>query len=133
MPIASDKSHDKMYVESRYAELHRITNKIFPKLSQRSTVIRRMVFSTTIGFYPKASMDHPKRPNVSLRGLTNLYLVGDAVNVDGVGGSSVAAFNSAMQCVELIKEQVSVYPIEKTSIYPGALMLTIRSISNKDH
>ena len=45
-----------------------------------------------------------------------MYLVGDAVNVDGVGGSSDAAFNSAMECVELVKEQLSAHSIEKISI-----------------
>lgn len=117
MPIASDKSHDRRYVETKYAELQRILEKIFPDVSQNSTVIRQMVFSTTIGFYPKPSMNQSKRPNVSLQGLKNLYLVGDGVNVDGIGGSSDAAFNSARQCVELIKEQVSAHPIEKTSIH----------------
>jgi phytoene dehydrogenase-like protein len=116
MPIASDKSHDRKYLESRYAELQRIMNKIFPQLAQNSTVIRRMVFNTTIGFYPKRSMNRPKRPNVSLQGVENMYLVGDAVNVDGVGGSSDAAFNSAMECVELIKEQLLAHSIEKISI-----------------
>jgi hypothetical protein len=114
MPIAGDKSHERTYVETKYAELQRIINKILPQLANNnSSVIRRMVFSTTIGFYPKPSMNRPKRPGVSLQGLKNLYLVGDAVNVDGIGGSSDAAFNSAMQCVELIKEQVSVHSIEK--------------------
>jgi phytoene dehydrogenase-like protein len=114
MPIAGDKSHERTYVETKYAELQRIINKILPQLANNnSSVIRRMVFSTTIGFYPKPSMNRPKRPGVSLQGLKNLYLVGDAVNVDGIGGSSDAAFNSAMQCVELIKEKVSVHSIEK--------------------
>jgi len=52
-------------------------------------------------------MNRLKRPNVTLQGLKNLYLVGDAVNVDGIGGSSDATFNSAMQCVELIKQHSS--------------------------
>ena len=72
-----------------------------------------MVFSTTIGFYPKRSMNRPNRPSVSLQGMKGLYLVGDAVDVDGVGGSSDAAFNSAMECVELIKEQFSAHSREK--------------------
>ncbi len=116
MPIAGDKSHERTYVETKYAELQRIINKILPQLTNNSNVIRRMVFSTTIGFYPKPSMNRPKRPGVSLQGLKNLYLVGDAVNIDGVGGSSDAAFNSAMQCVELIKGELSVHSIEKPSI-----------------
>jgi phytoene dehydrogenase-like protein len=116
MPIASDKSHDKTYVETKYAELQRIMDKILPQLANNSSVIRRMVFRTTIGFYPKPSMNRPKRPGVSLQGLKNLYLVGDAVNVDGVGGSSDASFNSAMKCVELIRERVSVHSIEKAPI-----------------
>jgi phytoene dehydrogenase-like protein len=113
MPIASDKSHNRKYLETRYAEVQRIMNKIFPGLAQNSTIIRRMVFSTTIGFYPKPSMNRLKRPNVTLQGLKNLYLVGDAVNVDGIGGSSDATFNSAMQCVELIKQQFSAHSREK--------------------
>jgi hypothetical protein len=92
-------------------------NKIFPGLAQNSTIIRRMVFSATIGFYPKPSMNRLKRPNVTLQGLKNLYLVGDAVNVDGIGGSSDAAFNSAMQCVELIKQQqLSAHSREKAYV-----------------
>jgi phytoene dehydrogenase-like protein len=118
MPIAGDKSHDRTYVETRYAELQRVMNKILPQLEHNSSgIIRRMVFSTTIGFYPKPSMNRPKRPSVSLQGLKNLYLVGDAVNVNGVGGSSDAAFNSAMHCGELIKEQLSGSFNRKTSIH----------------
>jgi phytoene dehydrogenase-like protein len=117
MPIASDKSHNRKYLETRYAEVQRIMNKIFPGLAQNSTIIRRMVFSTTIGFYPKPSMNRLKRPNITLQGLKNLYLVGDAVNVDGIGGSSDAAFNSAMQCVELIKQQqLSAHSREKAYV-----------------
>ncbi|MFL6424793.1 MAG: phytoene desaturase family protein [Nitrososphaeraceae archaeon] len=118
MPIASDKSHNREYLETRYAELQRIMNKIFPELAQNSDIIRRMVFSTTIGFYPKPSMSRSKRPNFSLQGLKNLYLVGDATNVDGIGGSSDAAFNSAVQRVELIKQQQQLFAHsrEETSV-----------------
>jgi phytoene dehydrogenase-like protein len=120
MPIAGDKSQDRIYVETRFAELHRVINKILPQIEHNSSVIiRQMVFSTTIGIYPKPTMNRPKRPSVSLRSLKNLYLVGDAVNVDGVGGSSDAAFNSAMQCVELIKEQLLlVHSIDKKGPIP---------------
>ncbi|MDQ3836436.1 MAG: FAD-dependent oxidoreductase [Thermoproteota archaeon] len=117
MPIAGDISHDRTYIETRYYELQRMINKILPQLAHNSSVIRQMVFSTTIGFYPKPSMNRPKRPGVSFQGLKNLYLVGDAVNVDGIGGSSDAAFNSAMKCVELIKAQLlSVCSVEEASI-----------------
>jgi hypothetical protein len=36
--------------------------------------------------------------------------------VDGIGGSSDAAFNSAMQCVELIKQQLSAHSREKAYV-----------------
>jgi phytoene dehydrogenase-like protein len=118
MPIAGEKCHDRKYLDSRYAELQKIMNKIFPELAQNSSVLRRMVFSTTIGFYPKRSMNRPKRPSVSVRGLKNMYLVGDAVNVDGIGGSSDAAFNSAIECVKLIRETLSAHSSEKILSIP---------------
>jgi hypothetical protein len=87
MPIASAKSHDRRYLDSKYMELETTIHEIFPNLANIPTVsiIRKMVFSTTIGFYPKPSMNRSNRPDtIALPRLQNLYFVGDGINRDGI-------------------------------------------------
>jgi hypothetical protein len=54
-----------------------------------------MVFESAIEFYPSPAMTQSKRPSVVFANVKNLYLVGDAIDAAGIGGSSHIAFNSA--------------------------------------
>jgi phytoene desaturase len=99
MPIDSAKSKDKAYVDAKFKELEETMHEVFPNLGNSSpTIIRKMIFGTAIGFYPSPSMTHSKRPSVIFPNVKNLYLVGDATNAAGIGGSSDIAFNSAIEC-----------------------------------
>lgn len=103
MPIDSTKSKDKDYVNAKFKELEQTMHKVFPNLGNHSpTIIRKMIFGTTIGFYPSPSMAHSKRPSVIFPNVKNLYLVGDATNAAGIGGSSDMAFSSAVECRDAI-------------------------------
>jgi hypothetical protein len=76
--------------------------KYLPGLLNKAVFKRKMAFDTVIGTYPKISQTRPKRPSITMENIRNLYLVGDAIYVPTIGSSSDAAFNSAMQCAELI-------------------------------
>jgi phytoene dehydrogenase-like protein len=104
MPIDSARSKDRDYVGGKFRELEQTMLKVFfADLNNSSaSIIRKMVFGTAIGFYPSPSMTRSKRPSVSFPTVTNLYLVGDATNAGGIGGSSDIAFNSAMECHKAI-------------------------------
>jgi phytoene dehydrogenase-like protein len=103
MPIDSTKSKDKGYVDAKFKELEQTMHKVFPNLGNHSpTIIRKMIFGTTIGFYPSPSMAHSKRPSAIFPNVKNLYLVGDATNAVGIGGSSDMAFSSAVECRDAI-------------------------------
>jgi 15-cis-phytoene desaturase len=103
MPIDSTKSKDKGYVDAKFKELEQTMHKVFPNLGNHSpTIIRKMIFGTTIGFYPSPSMAHSKRPSAIFPNVKNLYLVGDSTNAVGIGGSSDMAFSSAVECRDAI-------------------------------
>ncbi len=104
MPIDSASSRDRDYVGGKFRELEQTMHKVFflDLNNGSSRIIRKMVFGTAIGFYPSLSMTRSKRPSVSFPTVTNLYLVGDATNAGGIGGSSDIAFNSAMECHKAI-------------------------------
>lgn len=99
MPIDSVKCIYKDYVDVKFKELEEIMRKVFPNLGNNSpTIIRKMIFRTSIGYYPSPSMTRSKKPSVIFPNVKNLYLVGDATNAEGIGGSSDIAFNSALEC-----------------------------------
>ncbi len=101
MPIDGARSKNKDYVDNKFKELEQTMQQVFflENLKNGSaSVIRKMVFRTAIGFYPSPSMTRSKRPSIRFSTVTNLYLVGDATNAPGIGGSSDIAFNSAMEC-----------------------------------
>jgi phytoene dehydrogenase-like protein len=103
MPFDSTKSKDKDYVDVKFKELEQTMHKVFPKLDNHSpTIIRKMIFGTTIGFYPSPSMAQSRRPSVIFPNVKNLYLVGDGTNAAGIGGSSDIAFSSAIECRDAI-------------------------------
>jgi phytoene dehydrogenase-like protein len=103
MAIDSTKSKDKDYVDVKFKELEQTMHKVFPKLDNHSpTIIRKMIFGTTIGFYPSPSMAQSRRPSVIFPNVKNLYLVGDGTNAAGIGGSSDIAFSSAIECRDAI-------------------------------
>ena len=103
MPVVSGKVHEHNYLHSKFTELQIRIEEIFPSVLEGAEFSRRMVFDTVIGAYPKIGESRNMRPSVMLSGISNLYLTGDAINVPGIGGSSDAAFNSAMLSADLIK------------------------------
>jgi phytoene dehydrogenase-like protein len=104
MPIDSVRSKDRDYVDNKFKELEQIMRQVFFENFKNDSgcVIRKMVFRTAIGFYPSPSMTRSKRPSVTFPNVTNLYLVGDSTNAEGIGGSSDIAFNSALECLNAI-------------------------------
>jgi phytoene dehydrogenase-like protein len=104
MPIDTDGSKDRDYVDNKFKELEQIMHQVFFEnlKNDSASVIRKIVFSTAIGFYPSPSMTRSKRPGIIFPNVTNLYLVGDSTNAEGIGGSSDIAFNSAMECYNAI-------------------------------
>lgn len=104
MPIMSGKVHDHTYVQGKFSELERLIGELFPSLLEDAEFRRKMVFDTVIGAYPKIGQSKNTRPSITLPGISNLYLAGDAINAPGIGGSSDAAFNSAMLSADLIEQ-----------------------------
>jgi phytoene dehydrogenase-like protein len=104
MPIDSARSKDRDYVGGKFRKLEETMHKVFSvdPNNGSASIIRKMVFGTAIGFYPSPSMTRSKRPSVLFPTVANLYLVGDATNAGGIGGSSDIAFNSAMECQKAI-------------------------------
>ncbi len=79
--------------------------KVFPPVGHTDStvkVIRKMVFENAVGFYPSPAMSRSKRPDISFPNVKNLYLVGDAVNTAGIGGTSDIAFTSAIKVRDVI-------------------------------
>jgi phytoene dehydrogenase-like protein len=100
MPIDSIRSKNRDYVDNKFKELEQIIHQVFFENFKNDSVrpIRKMVFRTAIGFYPSPSMTRSKRPGIIFPSVTNLYLVGDSTNAEGIGGSSDISFNSAIEC-----------------------------------
>jgi phytoene dehydrogenase-like protein len=105
MPIMSGKVYDHTYVQGKFSELEKLVGEQFPSLLEDTEFRRKMVFDTVIGAYPKIGQSKNTRPSITLPGISNLYLAGDAINAPGIGGSSDAAFNSAMLSADLIERQ----------------------------
>jgi phytoene dehydrogenase-like protein len=105
MPIDNTRVKDKDYVNCKFEELEHNMRKVFSlaDISSGSTrIIRKMVFENAIGFYPSLSMTRLRRPSVLIPTVRNLFLVGDAVNTAGIGGTSDIAFSSALECHDAI-------------------------------
>jgi phytoene dehydrogenase-like protein len=107
MPISSSIIDGGDKVESKFAQLHRIIEEIFPGILANSEFQRRMVFDTVIGRYPLVSSapSFAKRLPIQFPDIRSLYIVGDAADAEGIGGSSDAAFMSALNCTELILQK----------------------------
>jgi phytoene dehydrogenase-like protein len=111
MPIDNTRIKDRNYVDCKIEELEHNMYKVFSlgdSTSNNNTikVIRKMVFENAIGFYPSPSMTRSKRPSVSVPTVKNLYLVGDAMNTEGIGGTSDIAFTSAIECHNAILSNI---------------------------
>jgi phytoene dehydrogenase-like protein len=110
MPIDNTRVKDKDYVNCKFEELEHNMRKVFSlaDISSGSTrIIRKMVFENAIGFYPSLSMTRLRRPSVLIPTVRNLFLVGDAVNTAGIGGTSDIAFSSALECHDaIIRERI---------------------------
>jgi phytoene dehydrogenase-like protein len=105
MPVDSAKSNNRQYVETKFSELEEKMYMVFSNIDRNSlNTIRKMVLSPAIGFYPSSNMTRSKRPSVSFPNVKFLYLVGDATNAAGIGGSSDIAFNSALECHSAINK-----------------------------
>jgi phytoene dehydrogenase-like protein len=104
MPIDSVRSKNRDYVDNKFKELEQIMQQVFFENIENDSIrlIRKIVFRTAIGFYPSPSMTRSKRPGITFPSVTNLYLVGDSTNAEGIGGSSDIAFNSAIECYNAI-------------------------------
>lgn len=110
MPIKRSSKEDKNYVEDKFLKLEKIVEDIVLSRTPHDHQIlykRRMVFDNVIGTYPVIGQSQKDRPRVKFRHIENLYLVGDAVNAPGIGGSSNTAFSSALLCAEDIKKNIS--------------------------
>src|SRR6185295_5535709 len=107
MPIPLQKLKDKEYVNNAFIQLENIIDKVFPGLLSKAIFKRKLLLETVIGFYPKKGMGKESRPDVKISEFSNLYLVGDGTNCSSIGGSSDAAFTSAVSCSNLINEQLN--------------------------
>lgn len=105
MPIPHQNLKDKAYVDNAFIQLESLIDKAFPGLTSKAIFKRKLLLDTVIGFYPKKGMGIESRPNVEFSEFSNLYLVGDSVNSPSIGGSSDAAFASAVLCSNLINQQ----------------------------
>ena len=105
MPIPHQKLKDKEYVNNAFIQLEKIMDKVFPELVSKAIFKRKLLLDTVIGFYPKKGMGIESRPDVKFSEFSNLFLVGDSTNCSSIGGSSDAAFNSAIYCRNLINGQ----------------------------
>jgi phytoene dehydrogenase-like protein len=107
MPIPHQKLKDREYVDDASIQLEKIIDKVFPRLISKTIFKRKLLLETVIGFYPKKGMGIESRPDVKYSEFSNLYLVGDGINSPSIGGSSDAAFTSAVSCSNLINEQIN--------------------------
>lgn len=105
MPIPQQKLKDKEYVNNAFIQLEKIIDKVFPGLISNAIFVRKLQLDTVIGFYPKKGMGIESRPHVKFSEFSNIYLVGDSINCPSIGGSSDAAFTSAIYCSNLINQQ----------------------------
>jgi phytoene dehydrogenase-like protein len=106
MPIPQQKLKDKEYVNNAFIQMEKIIDKVFPGLISKAIFKRKLLLKAVIGFYPKKGMGIESRPDVKYSEFSNLYLVGDGINSPSIGGSSDAAFTSAVSCSNLINEQI---------------------------
>ena len=105
MPIDNTRVKEKDYINCKFEELEHNMHKIFSLADHGSgtaRIIRKMVFENAIGFYPSPLMTRSRRPSVLIPTVRNLFLVGDAVNAVGIGGTSDIAFSSAIECHDAI-------------------------------
>ncbi len=105
MPIDNTRVKDRSYVDRKFEELEHTMYKVLPIAGHGGStvkVIRKMVFENAVGFYPSPAMTCLKRPDILVPAVKNLYLVGDAVGVSGIGGTSDIAFASAIECKDAI-------------------------------
>jgi phytoene dehydrogenase-like protein len=106
MPIRSDILHDQDQTESKFAQLLHLIEQIFPGVLANSEFQRRMICQMVIGRSPTAAVSPSKRLPIQFPKINGLYFVGDAADADGIGGSSDAAFLSALECAEQIKKTI---------------------------
>ena len=107
MPIRSDIIlKDREQIESKFNQLLNLIEQIFPGVLANSESQRRMICQTVIGRYPTAAISRSKRLPIQFPEISGLYFVGDAADADGIGGSSDAAFVSAIGCTEQIKRTI---------------------------
>jgi phytoene dehydrogenase-like protein len=102
MPVKLSVVQDKKLVQEKFEQLTHLTETIFPGVQAKADFHRRMVFETVIGRYPGVASSHLPRLPVIFPQIDHLYFVGDAANSPGIGGSSDAAFTSAIECAEQI-------------------------------
>jgi len=102
MPIPHQKLKDKEYVNNAFIQLEKTIDSVFPELVSKAIFKRKLLLNTVIGFYPKKGMGVESRPDVKFSEFSNIYLVGDSINCPSIGGSSDAAFTSAIYCSNLI-------------------------------
>ena len=105
MPIDNTRIKEKDYVDRKFEELEHNMHKVFSiahRGSGTAKIIRKMIFENAIGFYPSPLMTRSRRPSVLIPTVRNLFLVGDAVNAAGIGGTSDIAFSSAIECHDAI-------------------------------
>ena len=105
MPIDNERIKEKDYIKCKFEELEHNIHKIFSladRGSDTARIIRKMVFENAIGFYPSPLITRSRRPSVIIPTVPNLFLVGDALNAAGIGGTSDIAFSSAIECHDAI-------------------------------
>lgn len=107
MPIRSSTAQDKKLLQESLERLTQKIEEVFPGAQSKADFHRRMAFDTVIGWYPGISSSYASRIPIKFANVDNLYFVGDAADSPGIGGSSDAAFTSAMRCAQQIMAQTS--------------------------
>ena len=104
-PVHNEDMKQQNKIKEYQQQLENRIEGLFPQLKTKTLFKRVLRLNTVDGVELNISQLRDKRMDYRIRGIDNLYLVGDTTAAPGAGGD--IAHESSMECYRAIKERLS--------------------------
>lgn len=102
-PMDRERRGDRSFIELRTAELVDLATEVFGAEPEEDW--RRVMVTTIGGVVPFTGQCGPRRPSIEVPGYEGLYIIGDGVNANGLGGD--LASRSALVAERMVDDYLS--------------------------